>query len=540
MKICVFTTDIIPLPGVPTSGTALRTFGLIQGLKSHGHEVSISVPKSALEGMKNKIDLSSLPEETQKIISDLETLAFDSSNQSYIVTQLKPDVILCGHWPAITFTNKPSQILIVDLAGPHLLERHFQGTPNHIGAVLGKINALAKADYFIASGEKQRLYFLSFLLRAGIKDAEKRFFNITMPLSPELPQHLGSIENNFPSFVFGGVFLPWQNPSFALTETCQKIASKGAGNFTLIGGSHPNYQIDSGIYENLFANLKRHDFVTQEPMLPLEKFIDKLKMSDVAIDLMEWNLERELALTIRSTTYLWSGVPIIYNNYADLAQLLTKYDAGWCVPANDREALNSVLEEIYQNKALVKQKSLNAQRLAREVFSWDIAVKPVINSLLSPYQSRREEIDIMLDCQRNSEVEEINTNILRQKFTSRINGLSKIEIKVAPNSDSEADLKFSLSAQSAEGSSLVHSKVYRQSEVLKDGWVVFNFPTVADSAGKNFAIEIQSIGNNSSSSFIPMTLNTKPYPLAEFFIGQKEIKNHSLCLKTFCSTNYVS
>ena len=53
MKILIFTTDLPPLKGYPTSGTALRTYNLGLGLRELGHEVIISPPKSALSSFLN-------------------------------------------------------------------------------------------------------------------------------------------------------------------------------------------------------------------------------------------------------------------------------------------------------------------------------------------------------------------------------------------------------------------------------------------------------------------------------------------------------
>jgi hypothetical protein len=147
MKFLVFTTDLIPLAGLPTSGTALRTFGLIQGLRAHGHEVVVSVPHSAAEGFKKNTDVASLSEAVQAEFKALLDLSFDVSNQPGIVSSISPDAVICGHWPAMTLSRKPSQAVILDLAGPHMLERHYQGMPNQAGAVLGILSAMAHADY---------------------------------------------------------------------------------------------------------------------------------------------------------------------------------------------------------------------------------------------------------------------------------------------------------------------------------------------------------------------------------------------------------
>jgi glycosyltransferase involved in cell wall biosynthesis len=405
MKFLAFTTDVIPLPGLPTSGTALRTFGLIQGLRAHGHQVEISVPKTALHGMLKSCDRASLSAEVQQHIQQLQQLAFDSANQAHLLSEIRPDAVLCGHWPAYTFQTKPAQPVIIDLAGPHLLERHYQGSPNHAGAVLSKLSAIASADYYIVSGPTQRLYFLSYMLRAQVPQPEKKIFHITMPLDPALPGPRAVLNPaDFPRFVFGGVFLPWQNPAAGLERTAEAIRKRGRGSLKLIGGSHPNYKIKGGVYDKLFDTLAKSPAVKTLPMLPYEAFLGELSTSDIAVDLMQWNLERELAMTIRSTSYLWAGVPIIYNDYADLGKLIRRYDAGWTVSPQDEAGLDAVFAEIFENPDIVSLKSQNASRLAREVFSWDRAVRPLLDGFGKQDRVSTRELDIIVDFPDNADL----------------------------------------------------------------------------------------------------------------------------------------
>ena len=119
MKVLVFTTDMPPLGDVPTSGTALRTYGFIQGLRAHGHEVVISVPKRALSGFTKRFKQSNLPEAVKAEVQTLKKLAFNPYNQQDVLHKVDPDVVLCGHWPAMALRTKPSQVLINDHAGPH-------------------------------------------------------------------------------------------------------------------------------------------------------------------------------------------------------------------------------------------------------------------------------------------------------------------------------------------------------------------------------------------------------------------------------------
>jgi len=59
--------------------------------------------------------------------------------------------------------------------------------------------------------------------------------------------------------------------------------------------------------------------------------------------------EREL-FTTRTVEYLWCGLPVIYNNYAEITDYIREYNAGWIVDPQDREAIATVLNEIFEQQ----------------------------------------------------------------------------------------------------------------------------------------------------------------------------------------------
>ncbi len=541
MKVLVFTTDVPPLPGIPTSGTALRTWGMAQGLRANGHEAIISPPRTAMAALRKRVSKESVSPAVASEIKELERLSFDPSNQSALVEQIKPDVILCGHWPAMMLQTKPDQPVIIDLAGPHMLERHYQGSPNQIGAVLGKLSAISTADCFIVSGAKQRLYFLSYLLRARVPSPEERMVTIPMPLDPAVPNYQRNFHgSNSPQFVFGGVFLPWQDPSAALGHVVSRIEREKKGKFTLIGGTHPNYKIKQGVYKGLFEKLGKSAFVDSKPLLPYEDFLRELSTQEVAVDLMKWNLERELAMTIRSTTYLWSGIPTIYNDYADLGDLIRRYDAGWCVPPENPEALDKVLSEIYADPGILSRKSSNASQLAKEIFAWDVAVKPLLNFFSIENRGPLHETDIIVDFPDLSSINIQKERGVEQEFVCRINGLTKVECRLATHDRLIKDpLHFRLFA--VEGNSkadnrLVAEKAVTPSEIKNNEWCGIEMPPIQDSGGKKFSLSLESSAGAIQDSVSPWAVKGSPYPLLGLYHGGKKVDHTALCFRTTCSS----
>ncbi|MCB0345563.1 MAG: hypothetical protein KDD66_10620 [Bdellovibrionales bacterium] len=548
MKILVFTTDIPPLPGLPTSGTALRTFGIAEGLRSHGHEVVLSPPSAALAGLKAKNDISSLPQLIQDHITELESRSFDSFNQHERVADIRPDVILCGHWPAFAARVRPHQAVVVDLAGPHMLERHYQKAPDQNGALLAKLSVLASADYFIVSGPSQQSYFYSYMSRAGVEDPAARTVTITMPLSPELPQRPPINLERFPRFLFGGVFLPWQDPSAGLRQLSQTLAQRGKGSLTLIGGKHPNYDVDSASYRKLFEELNRNELITCKPMLPFEQFVAEMSNADIAIDVMGWNLERQLAMTIRSTTYLWAGLPTIYNNFADLGALIEKYDAGWLVDPADRASLEQVFSNIYANPEQVSHKSRNAQKLAAEVFAWDKAVQPLLRLLDGSTAVRSERTDIMIDSPELADFALDGRKSFQQYFVCRMPGLSEISCKLATHRRSGCKSLIARLYRYAETSGrrlpavnskreLVFEELIHSERIHDSAWISLKTQAIENSDGATFMFELEAAeGPGEQPDVFPWVAKASPYPLIGAVYGGKKIDQIGMCFRTSCST----
>ncbi len=75
--------------------------------------------------------------------------------------------------------------------------------------------------------------------------------------------------------------------------------------------------------------------------------------------------------------YLWCGLPVIYNNYADLAHAIREFDAGWAVDPGDEAAIRAAIRAVLDDPKLVAGKAANAHRLVRARLTWDIAVGPL-------------------------------------------------------------------------------------------------------------------------------------------------------------------
>ena len=546
MRILAFLTDMPPLAGFPSSGTAVRTYGLCQGLRASGHEVIVCPPCDAVRGFEQSFAKHALFPTVKKEFGELKKRGFNPGNQAELIYRYAPDLVFCAHWPALMLQTKPRVPIVIDLAGPYLLERHYLGIKDHKGAVLAKLRVLSLADMFIVSGPSQADYFFSFMKRAGIHDAEARTCTITMPLSPELPRREIQ-DKNYPHFIFGGVFLPWQNPAWALLQLSEHLKATNRGQLSLIGGAHPNYPVNDARYEELFKSLSRNPLVRRKGMMPFDEFIAELVQANVAIDLMDWNLERQLAVTIRTTTYLWAGLPVIYNDYADLGALIAKYDAGWLVKPGAAEQLKNVIDEIQNKPELVLKKSTNARILANSEFVWDKAIKPLTGLLGGKPRGTYHETDVIIESREQDCFPLFGGRGVRQYFQCRVPNLKRVECLL--NSRSRhiaAPVRLALSMVETTAATSkpavvsaaklipLASREFAPDELAAQEWFSLDFLAQSDSAGQFYCLELFSLDNGGDKDKLvsPWVMKSHPYPMLDLFYAQQIVPHSSLCCRT--------
>jgi glycosyltransferase involved in cell wall biosynthesis len=373
-RVLIVSGDILPLPGFPTTGAGLRAWGLGKGLETYGQEVIFSMPALYLD-------------KVQQAPKEITDYAWRVGKVKQVIQKARPDMVVFCHWPAVQIEKKLDIPTVLDFHGPHLLEREIQGYNNRAANVQAKIDAIRKADFFTCAGEKQRLYFLSWLIAAGISVSEQSIASIPISLSPDLPVHAPS--NGQPVFVYGGVFLPWQNPAAGLRTLVRSMEAREYGQLKFFGGRHPVYAEQIGnleLFEALEQELMRSPRVQCMGFVPHDELVGEYLRAHVALDVMARNPERELAFTTRTVEYLWCGLPVIYHDYAELSDLIREYQAGWVVDPADVAQIQAAIDQALTCPDEVHRRSENAQRLVRERLTWDKAIAPLDTFCHDPWR----------------------------------------------------------------------------------------------------------------------------------------------------------
>jgi glycosyltransferase involved in cell wall biosynthesis len=371
-KVLMVSGDILPFCDRPVGGAGLRTWGMGEGLRHYGHKVIYALPEKA-RAMANKCGFS-------------HYIFYDPFNFNACIKATCPEVIVFQNWTQVLLARHFNGPVAVDFHGPTMLEVQYQSGDHSLRKRI-KLDAVRRADFFTCAGEYQRHYFWGWLMMAGIKIDMGSIAVIPVPVSPDLPP---AEKGDEVVFVYGGTFLPWQNPETVISVLIKILGDKRKGVFRFYGGDSILGKDSGGKFIPLLKKLKEAPRVDVRGHLSHSRLINEYLKAGVAIDLMERSPERELAFTTRTIEYLWCGLPVIYNDYAELSSYIRDYQAGWVINPEDTAALKNILEKILDNGYDLKRYSLNAQRLVRDRFTWDRAVYPLAKFCSSPARRNRD------------------------------------------------------------------------------------------------------------------------------------------------------
>ena len=381
-QVLLISPDVLPVGDVPASGSGIRAWALGQGLEAQGHHVHYTMPAPAIAGKEGQVP------------REYVDSAWTPQNLQTIIDSMVPDVVVSCGWPNIVWTPRVNVPCAIDLTGPHLLERAYQGHQDSATNSREKVTALRQGDYFSCIGERQRYYFDAWLLEAGLspEELESKLSVIPYSASPEQPEHIWPANGEPVRFVYGGIFLPWQNPAPALLTVAHVLDEQGTGALEVIGGPHPFYPVHTGLYGSLIRTLGESPRVTLSGLLPHDKLVERYRRAQVAVDVMQPNAERRLAFPSRTVHYLWCGLPVIHPSYSEVAQHIREYEAGWIVQHDDTEELRAVVIGILANPEEARRRGINAQRLAFERFNWEKTIGPLADFVRRPTMrpARRE------------------------------------------------------------------------------------------------------------------------------------------------------
>ncbi|MBM3262403.1 MAG: hypothetical protein FJY97_03120 [candidate division Zixibacteria bacterium] len=368
-RVLIVCGQPLPLQGQPATGVGLRAWAMGQGLRAHGIDTVYAIPHDILPSTPS---------------SDLAILPFAYHELDRCVEQAAPTVVLLTGWTWVNLlTPRPDRALVIDLTGPYLLENLYSRFQDPVSMPWIKINALQKADYLLCGGHVQKNYFLPWLMMAGYDLTAPPLDVACMGLDPALPNRMPPFPEE-PVFLHAGLFLPWQDPTAILRRLVNRLEYRKKGRLVLIGGMHPSYAFPTGNTAALAKEIERHPRVEVIGLLPFETYVEKSLKCSVAIDLMQRNVERELAFPHRTVVSLWCGLPVIFNDYSELSSPIRDRKAGWTLDPSDLDGLDRVIDQVLDDPDTTAAYGQNARHLVKECFTWDRMAKPLADFCRNP------------------------------------------------------------------------------------------------------------------------------------------------------------
>lgn len=279
----------------------------------------------------------------------------------------------------------------IDLYDPFLIENmHYLPTlgldpyrNDHATFVL----QLSRGDFFLCSGEEQRLFYLGFLsalgrvhprLLAADPDLASLLAVVPFGVPETLPPPRPLLEARRPGekrLLFGGLY-DWYDP-WPLLEA---VAAHGRSDWRLLFIRNPN----PGTPQRLFAEVEAWcrarglwgGAVTALDWVPSERRYDLLREVDVLVATHRLDLETRLSFRTRFLDAFAAGCPVLTTAGGAIARLLRERGAGWVVPEGDPAAIAAALGEILGGGEEPARRVSAARALAGEL-TWERVLEPL-------------------------------------------------------------------------------------------------------------------------------------------------------------------
>ncbi len=304
----------------------------------------------------------------------------------------------------------PSIPAAIDFYDPFLIENmHYLPTlgldpyrNDHATFVL----QLSRGDFFLCSGDEQRLFYLGFLAALGrvhprllAEDPDLASLIAVVPFGtpaelpparPLLPPRRAGEKR----LLFGGLY-DWYDP-WPLLEA---VAARRERDWKLLFIRNPN----PGTPQKLFAEVEAwcrdrglwsaaggDGPVEVLDWVPSERRYDLLREVDALVATHRLDLETRLSLRTRFLDAFAAGCPVLTTEGGAIARLLAEHGAGWVVPEGDAAAVARALGEMLADGEDVARRAAAARRLAGD-FSWEQVLAPLAEFCRSPRRDPDKE-----------------------------------------------------------------------------------------------------------------------------------------------------
>jgi len=358
LRVLTITRGAPPLDEVISVGSAIRAYNYLSFLKRSGADCYFLSGSNEISGIKSEIE-------------GIKILSFSSDLEiPKIIEALQPDlIIVCVSELMQYIPEKIDACVILDLFAHRFTESLFENVDLSTDMFL-RLDMLRKADYFIVNSSRQRDFVYSILILAGLEDIINRVLIIphivlNRPLERKIPDE--------PVFVAGGFRWPWADDRSYINLLSQILEKNNRGKIRIYGG---RFALESRIRDTDYG-YNSSPRIEQMGLLPYVALLSEYSKASAGILCFEENIERYFSFSFRSVDYLFSGLPVVINDFIQLSELIKKYDAGWVV--KNPAQFNEVIERIISDNELILHKSDNVTTLVMQEFDLNKCMEPLFN-----------------------------------------------------------------------------------------------------------------------------------------------------------------
>ncbi len=370
MRILAITRGTPPVEDVVTVGSAIRAYNYLYYLRKSGAECFFLSGADEMRGVDSEVE-------------GIHMVSFSTDREiPFIIESLQPDfIIVCVSELMQYIPENLKAFVILDLFAHRFTESLFENVDITVDIFL-RLESLRKADYFIVNSVRQRDFICSVLILAGLTEILNRVIIIPhiiihRPLERKIPEE--------PVFVAGGFSWPWADDRIYIDTLSELLEKKERGEIRIYGGKFAleSRTNDAGYR---YKGSKRLRYLS---LLPYSKLLSGYSEASAGILCFEKNIERFFSYNFRASDYLFSGLPIIVNDYLQISELVKKYDAGWVVRGvSDFE---EVIEKIISDNEIIMHKSDNVTALVMQEFDSAKCMEPLINIIAKPVKNSSRE-----------------------------------------------------------------------------------------------------------------------------------------------------
>lgn len=391
---------IISFGPVPTpkyqkiEGGGQRCWGLAQGLKSKGYDVTVGVHRDFPLDV-NEVDgihLTNWAEDDQ-FANQINT--FDTLIMSYSMGGPMTFAIdhLSDHVTLILDCYVP---IYIEVSARDSHDKAVEYS-NYSHDILHYNKALRRGDYFLCANEPQRHLYTGVLSALGVINpfsykterillvpfGVESSLEIAHPHNPYL--ELGVEKDDFVLLWFGGLY-PWFNIK-PLLSSIKSLSEKNKNfKFVIVGGknpynSHPDFVKQ---YETTHTFMEENKLIDSSVyFVDWVDFSDRInwyKHASVVISINNIGNENIYSWRTRVMDYVWGNIPMLTNGGDPLSNSLL--DAGAAIRLENTEAktLETAISSLMNDKSIVTaaHKELSKQR---ENYFWERVVEPIDQTL---------------------------------------------------------------------------------------------------------------------------------------------------------------